>query len=104
MSATITTADWADYQYMRFLDDTGAEDFRYEITANPEPDDPASMYFVARFDWRTGAEIEAFTTDDPYRDVEAARLSQRHPYGGPDHDERLHMDADELLNIYGRLS
>jgi hypothetical protein len=64
------------------------EDFRYEIERNPEPDDPATLYYVRVYGIETGDLLEAFTTDDPGREIEAAREVQeiqdeRHPDGTP---------------------
>jgi hypothetical protein len=96
-STVITTRDWDDYQYMRQLDDQGADDFRYVIKANPEPDQPSDMYSVEIFDWKTGASLERFTTDDPGRDVEASREAQEF-----DFEERMERayerECDYRLN------
>jgi hypothetical protein len=54
-------------------------DFRFVITANPEPDDPASLYFVSMIATPSQKVIESFTTDDPYSAVEAAREVQAFP-------------------------
>lgn len=74
----ITTQDWNDYCYMRQLEERGEQDIRFEIEKNPEPDDPSNLYFVRVFDWRTGKELESYTTDDPYAGVEAAREAQEY--------------------------
>lgn len=58
-------------------------DFRYEIVRNPEPDQPSDLFFVTVHETRdgedTGVVLERFSTDDPYRDVEAARYAQAVP-------------------------
>lgn len=51
-------------------------DFRFEITANPEPDDPMSTHLVEIFDVETGKLLERHITGDPYGMVEAAREVQ----------------------------
>lgn len=64
-------------------------DFRFEITENPEPDDPASMYFVRQIATPSQQVLEAFTTDRPYDAVEAAREAQVFSL-----EERWAMDAE----------
>lgn len=51
-------------------------DFRFEIVTNPEPDQPSNMYFVSQIATPSQIVTEAFTTDDPYSAVEAAREAQ----------------------------
>jgi hypothetical protein len=60
-------------------------DFAFEITANPEPDEPANMYFVRMYDPATLTTLDNYTTDRPYDDVEAAREVQAFP----DFEERM---------------
>lgn len=66
-----------------------AEDFRFEITRNPEPDDPSTLYFVEVFAVPSGERLESFTTSDPYGAVEAAREAQAIPF-----EERMALYAD----------
>ena len=66
-------------------------DFRFEVHANPEPDDPSNLYYIAQiatFDGQDAGVIDAWTTDAPYAAVEAAREAQEYtleerlgPYG-----------------------
>lgn len=59
------------------------EDFRYEIFRNPEPDQPSDQFFVRVHETRdgkdTGVVLEGFSTDDPWREIEAARYCQAVP-------------------------
>lgn len=64
-------------------------DFRFEITVNPEPDDPSTTHFVEVFGVPSGERLEAFTTGDPYGAVEAAREAQAIPF-----EERMALYAD----------
>lgn len=64
-------------------------DFRFEITRNPEPDDPASMYFVAIYATPSQQVTERYTTDRPYDDVAAAREAQAIPF-----EERMALYAE----------
>lgn len=52
------------------------DDFFFVITANPEPDDAASLYWVEVARRGSGELLESFTTGDPYGAVEAAREAQ----------------------------
>jgi hypothetical protein len=75
--------------------DTEPEDFRFEITANPEPDDPSSLYYVRQIAlpgaaWHVETVIDEFVTGDPYGLVEAARERQ----AIPDLEERLAYYAE----------
>lgn len=73
----------------RLADGEFDNDFRYEITPNPEPSEPADLFFVRRIATPSQKVIESFTTDDPYRDVEAAREVQNIPM-----EERWDMYAE----------
>lgn len=67
-----------------------ANDFRFEIVQNPEPDSPSDLYFVTVIElliaapdetWPCetlvdGDVLESFSTSDPWSAVEAAREAQ----------------------------
>lgn len=99
MSATIITIeDWAAYCAGLGEDrlrPAEPGDFRFDIGERDED----GYCRVLMIDDR-GAVASSDYTDLPYEMVEAFRISQRHPYGGPDHDERLHMDAEEIERYY----
>lgn len=73
----------------RLADGEFDHDFRFEYVANPEPDQPSDMYFISRFATPSQQELESFTTDDPGREIGAARYCQTVPL-----EERWAADAE----------
>lgn len=72
----------------RIADGEFDDDFRYEYFRHPEPDSPSDLYVMTRYATPSQKELERFSTDDPGREVEAAREAQTHsleerlgPYG-----------------------
>jgi hypothetical protein len=90
-STAITEQDWRDHCYIEQLVANGQTDVRFEIHANPEPDDPSTLYFVEVFDWITGERIDSHYSQDGYSEVEAYRTVQ----DIPDIEERWNMYAEE---------
>lgn len=54
----------------------GDRDVRFEIEANPEPDDPASTHFLAVVCNDTDEVLETHILGDPYGFVEAYREAE----------------------------
>lgn len=72
------------------------DDFRFDITALPEPELGAT-HIVLVIAHGSGRVLERHITDDPYGLVEAAREAQAIPY-----EERLEMQLQRELREAGR--
>lgn len=65
------------------------EDVRFEIEANPEPDDPTCTHFVQIIGLESGEVLERHVTGDPYGMVEAYRENQMFEAEGFDQQDRI---------------
>lgn len=74
----------------RLADGEFDNDFRFEITTNPEPDDPGSTHFLVQYSVPSQREMIHLTTGDPYGFIEAARERQ----AVPDLEDRLALYAE----------
>jgi hypothetical protein len=64
-------------------------DFFFVIEANPEPDEPANLYFVDVAARGSGRVIDSYTASDPYAGVASAREAQAYSL-----EERWEMEVE----------
>ena len=89
-------------------------DFFFKTERNPEPDEPANLFFIEMWEWRLapadetwpvptlvpGNLIESYTTDDPGREIAGAREAQERQNMTP--EEREADDLREMEREYAQ--